>query len=112
MGSIGRKLRRNVRRQLGAAANAPDGVPLMSEVLLDVAHPLIGTLRLPEHEAEYRFALDLASFLWSVSRVADAVERQQLLEEILHPKGGPLTPEAFDALVAVYRRSRDRYPSE
>jgi hypothetical protein len=112
MSSIGRKLRRNARRKQGISGRAPDSVPLMSEVLVDVAYPLIGTLRLPDHEADYRFALDLASVIWSVSRVPDAAARQRLLEKILHPKAGPLEPEAFDALVAVYRRSRDRYPNE
>jgi hypothetical protein len=112
MSSIGRKLRRNARRQQGTAATAPDDRPSMSEVLVDVAYPLIAALRLPEHEAEYRFALNLASVLWSVSRVPDNTERQRLLEEILHPKGGPLEPEAFDALVAVYERAWERHPRE
>lgn len=112
MTSIGRKLRRNARRKNETAARAPDDRPLMSEVLVDVAYPLIGALRLPDHEADYRFALDLASVLWSVSRVPDDAERQRLLDEILHPKAGPLEPEAFDALIAVYRRSRDRHPKE
>ena len=84
----------------------------MSEVLVDVAYPLIGALRLPDHEADYSFALDLASVIWSVSRVPDDAERQRLLEEILYPKAGPLEPDALDALIAVYRRSRDRHPKE
>jgi hypothetical protein len=84
----------------------------MSDVLVDVAYPLIGALRLPDHEADYRFALDLAAVLWSVSRVPDDAERQRLLEEILHPKAGPLEPEAFDALIAVYKRAWERYPRE
>lgn len=112
MSNIRRKLRRNARRQQGTGARAPDGRPLMSEVLVDVAYPLIGSLRLPDHEVEYRFALDLASVLWSVSRVPDDAERQRLLEEILHPKAGPLEPEAFDALVAVYKRAWERHPRE
>ena len=112
MSSIGRKLRRNARRQQATAAKAPDGRPLMSEVLVDVAYPLIGALRLPEHEADYRFALDLASVLWSVSRMPDAAERQRLLEEILYPEAGPLEPEALDAMIAVYERSWARYPNE
>ena len=112
MSSISRKLRRNARRQKGSAAKASDHQPLMSEVLVDVAYPLIGSLRLPDHEVEYRFALDLASVLWSVSRVPDDAQRQRLLEEILHPKAGPLEPEAFDALVAVYKRAWERHPRE
>ena len=112
MSSIGRKLRRNARRQQGTTARVSDARPSMSEVLVDVAYPLIGALRLPDHEVDYRFALDLAAVLWSVSRVPDDAERQRLLEEILHPKAGPLEPEAFDALVAVYRRSRERHPRE
>ena len=42
----------------------------------------------------------------------DDAERQRLLEEILHPKAGPLEPEAFDALVAVYKRAWERHPRE
>lgn len=112
MSSIGRKLRRNARRQQVTAARTPDGRPSMSDLLVDIAKPLTQTLRLPDHEDEYGFALDLASAIWNLSTLPDPAERQRLLDAILHPAAGPLIPEATDAINAVYQLSRERYPRE
>jgi hypothetical protein len=84
----------------------------MSELLVDIAEPFTRTLRLPDHQDEYRFALDLASAIWNLSTLPDPAERQRLLDGILHPPAGPLSPEATDAVNAVYRLSRARHPRE
>jgi len=84
----------------------------MSELLVDIAEPFTAPLKLPDCEDEFRFALDLASFIWNLSTLPDAVERQELLHPLLHPPGGPLSADAAEAILAVYRRARERYPRE
>lgn len=112
MGRLDRKLRRSLQRQNRTAAASPDGRPSMSELLVEIADPFIRTLRLPDHQDEFRFALDLASAIWNLSKLPDPAERQRLLDAILHPAGGPLPPDGADAINAVYRLSRERYPRE
>jgi len=112
MGRTRRKLRRSAQRQHRSAAAGSNAPPGMSELLVDIAEPFTAALRLPDHEDEYRFALDLVSFIWNLSTLPDAVERQELLDALLHPAGGPLPADAAAVIFAVYRRARERYPRE
>ncbi len=106
-GGEGRK-----KQNRAGASVRPKRVPKMSEVLADVAEPLLDRLQLPENEEEYRIGLLLAAAVWNASTFETERQRRQALAEA-KKVGDVRVPEDLATLCdRVYERARSRYPDE
>jgi hypothetical protein len=78
-----------------AVPNAPDqGLPAMSQVILDFARPLLETC---SDEASERKAISLAIFVWNTTLLPDP-ERKQTLEAYLETYRDTIPKEDFEML--------------
>ncbi len=114
-----KKLRTKVRRSGTSPVNVthrPPGSRKMSEVLVDVAEPLLRGMDAHADPANYEAALLLGAALWNVSAtdspVGGAAERQMVLTEIRKRSSAAGTPEVEHLCDEVMRRARALYPDE
>jgi hypothetical protein len=115
MGRIGRKLRRGVQRAGKLdARRLPSGAgeQKMSELLVDIAEPLLRGLSLPKDEPEYRLALSFAAAIWNATTHPTDVERRRALSQLFVLAGEPLPPSARRMAAEVYKRGRHLYPDD
>jgi hypothetical protein len=88
------------------------GLRMMSELLTDVAAPLLASLKLPDNEPEIRVAITLAAALWNVSLIRDDALRARSLEDCRR-LSAPVMPAEWDELLdEVVERARRLYPGE
>jgi hypothetical protein len=114
-----KKLRSQLRRS-GAAPVAvalrPPGLKKMSEVLVDVAEPLLRGLDLAADPANYEAALLLGAALWNVSApgcpVGNAAQKQKVLAEIRRRSPAADAAEVDRRCDEVMARAGEMYPDE
>lgn len=82
----------------------------MSEVLVDIAEPMVEGLTLPREEGAYRTGLMLAAAIWNASRLKNERERAKALAEVKETGATPMPEELRTLCESVYERAR-RYGS-
>jgi hypothetical protein len=114
-----KKVRTQVRRSETApvvVTRRPAGLRKMSEVLVDVAEPLLRGLDLAADPANYEVALLLGAALWNASvpgsPLGAAAEKQKVLAEIRKRSPAADSDEVEHLCGEVMERARDLYPDE
>lgn len=94
----------------------PPGLKKMSEVLVDVAEPLLRGLDLAADPANYEAALLMGAALWNVSApgcpVGSAAQKEKVLAEIRRRSPAADAAEVDRRCDEVMARARDLYPDE
>ena len=97
-------------------AETPDGAAKkMSQILLDIAEPLVETMSLPADFAPYRISLNVACAVWNASRLPAADGRREALDLIVNTlvdQMGCPQEEAQRVTGEVYLLARQRYAEE
>jgi hypothetical protein len=85
----------------------------MSDVLLQVAAPLLEDLSVPEDLHAYRNAIEFASTVWNVSRLSRS-EHAQALEKVIKIliEGSGDPAGARNVVNLLYKRAMTMYPDE
>lgn len=122
---MGRKSRekklRTLMRESGTAPvvatrQTSPGLRKMSEVLLDVAEPMLEDPDLPDDPDTFKATLNLVAALWNASRpgVPDGgkAEKQKILDRMRDFALAPVPPEVERQCDEVMDRARSRYPDE
>ena len=116
---MGRRSRRQKGKAKGRAGISrlivnvePPGKRKMSEVLTDVAEPLLWDMELPRDEREYEFALKIAALIWNASTFPTEAERRAALAELTELSGGTTDPRVERLFAEVFERARTRHPGE
>lgn len=114
-----KKLRLQLRRSGTApvvVASRPPGLKKMSEVLVDVAEPLLRGLDLAADPANYEDALLMGAALWNVSApgcpVGSAAQQRKVLAEIRRRSPAADAAEVGRRCEEVMARARELYPDE
>jgi hypothetical protein len=114
-----KKLRSQLRRSGTApvvVTRRPPGLKKMSEVLVDVAEPLLRGLDLVADPANYEAALLMGAALWNVSApgcpVGSAAQQQKVLAEIRRRSPAADAAEVDRRCDEVMARARELYPDE
>ena len=114
-----KKLRAKVHRSGTSpvvVSHRPPGLRKMSEVLVDVAEPLLRGMDTDVDPSNYEAALLLGAALWNASvpgsPIGGPAERQKVLAEIRKRSSVGGTPEVEHLCDEVMRRARALYPDE
>lgn len=86
------------------------GMLKMSEVLKDIAQPLLDELEDDADDDEYELAFNLAATLWNAAIEPDAASREKAIDLLKAAIEVEEIGEIDDLLHEVVERARTRYP--
>jgi len=99
-----------------AVTRRPPGLRKMSEVLVDVAEPLLRGMDPAADPSNYEAALLLGAALWNASvpgsPLGSAAEKEKLLTELRKRSPAADAPEVEHLCDQVMKRARSLYPHE
>lgn len=85
----------------------------MSEVLHEVAEPLLDDLRLPEHRQAFETCLNIAAAVWNASLLEGRRERRKALGKVKKSIRAPGSRRQLEMMIdRTYHRARNLYPEE
>jgi hypothetical protein len=96
----------------GVQRERQPGRPRMSEVLAEVAQPVLDGLELPEHAPEFQLCLVLAAGIWNAAALESETERERAMTEVRRSLGVLMNAEMHERCDEVYRLSRIRQQTE
>ena len=91
----------------------PQGGRGMSEVLSEVAEPILTDLRLSEHEEAFEVGLNIAAAIWNASLLDSPRERRKALAEVKKNLRPPGSRHQLEMIIdRTYHRARRLHPDE